>query len=347
MSFDFLCNNLSSPFLHQPTTMAQSPLPAKLNLQGTRSYPPCLFNTQAEKDLYKRLRDVYEEHCHTWDAEARNAWPVLVEHASLAPSTIGKTTNHYITRHMTSHGATWAHVVALRIIYDKQLYKSKKLMRCIRDKYPNASFESFGYSEDYTLTFKSENAREAQIPTVQESPAIDGSAQRRQNDGGLQPTEMPPNNYRAMSRGATEFLNEGNASEDEPLMWNSSKRKKQRLVQQSAPRKRTTTNNERTEGEVEPGDRRIKRPNHAVRDASDVSPRSTKIREGPAKEQDGSMDVFNQFMSAIKENTRAAMENKRATEENTRVTEENTKAIKGARGRNKVASKKATTNQIG
>lgn len=315
--------------------MCEPPLLAKLNLQSTRSYPPCVFNTEAEKDLYKRLRDVYEEHCHTWDAGTLDAWPVLVEHASLAPSTIGRITNHYITRHMVTNGVTWAHVVALRIIYDKQLYKSKKIIRLIRDKYPNASFESFGYSEDYTLSFKFENAKEEKEPAVQISPAVDGSALIRQGDGGLQLTKIPPNNHRETIRGATEFLNEGIASEDEPLMWRSSKRTKPPPAQQTTSTKRPTTNNVRNEGEVEPRDGGSKRPRHAAKDTPGVSPRSGEVRERPNEEQDDPMDILDRLMSAIKENTKATMESTRATVENTRV-------IKEMRERNRLASKKAT-----
>ncbi|KAH8128051.1 hypothetical protein FP744_10001023 [Trichoderma asperellum] len=317
--------------------MPQSPLPVKLNLQGTRSYPPCLFNTQAEQDLYKRLRDAYEEHCHTWDAEARDAWPVLVEHASLAPSTIGKITNHYITRHMVANGVTWAHVVALRIIYDKQLYKSKKIMRLIRDRYPNASFESFDYSEDYTLSFKSENtsAREAQDPAIPKPPAEGGNLQRHQGSGGLPLTKTPPNNHREMSRGTVEFLSDGNSSNDEPLMWRSSKRKKQRPTQHAASRKQATTSNIPKETGVEPRDRRSKRLRHEARDTLGESPRSGEVGERSNEKQDDTVDILDKFMSIINENTKAVKENTRATEKNTRV-------IKEMRERNKAAPRKAT-----
>ncbi|UKZ90215.1 uncharacterized protein TrAFT101_005243 [Trichoderma asperellum] len=319
--------------------MPQSPLSAKLNLQGTRSYPPCLFNTQAEQDLYKRLRDVYEEHCHTWDAEALDAWPVIVEHASLAPSTIGKITNHYITRHMVTNGVTWAHVVALRIIYDKQLYKSKKITRLVRDRYPNASFESFGYSEDYTLSFKSENARarEAQEPAVPKSPAEEDSLQRHQGNGGLPLTKTPPNNHREMSTGTVEFLSEGNSSDDELIKWRSSKRKKRRPTRHAASRKQATANNIPKAAGVDPRDRRSKRPRHAARDTLGESPRSGEVGERPNEKQDDTVDILEKFMSAINENTKAVKENTRATEENTR-------AMKEMRERNKAALRKATKN---
>ncbi|EHK39916.1 uncharacterized protein TrAtP1_005932 [Trichoderma atroviride] len=339
--------------------MSQSLLPAKLNLPGARSYPPCVFNTQAEKDLYKRLRNVYETHCDTWDAEARDAWPVVVEHASLAPSTIGKITNHYITRHMQNCGVTWAHVVALRIMYEKQLYKSRKLMGLIRCKYPNASFETFAYSEDYMLSFKSEIAREAQEPTVPKTPAVEGSVQRRQGDGGLQLTRTPANNHhRELSKGAIEFLSEGNSSEDEPLMWNSSKKTKPPPAQNTTPKKRAAASNARNEGGAEPH-RRTKKPRHAARGTTDVSPRSGEVKERTSEEQEDSIDVFDKFISAIKENTKATKENIRATEKSTKATEENlraierntkateekTKIIKEMRARSKAVSKKATKDQ--
>lgn len=339
--------------------MSHLPLPAKLNLPGARSYPPCVFNTPAEKDLYKRLRDVYEEHCDTWDAETRDAWPVVVEHASLAPSTIGKITNHYITRHMQNNGVTWAHVVALQIMYEKQLYKSRKLMGLIRGKYPNANFETFAYSEDYTLSFKSfksEIDREAQEPAVQNTPAVDGSVQRRQGDGGLQLTKTPANNHhREMSNGAVEFLSEGNSSEDEPLMWNSSKKTNPPSTRRKAPKKRAAANNVRNEGGVEPH-QRSKKSRHAARGTTDAPPRSGEVKEKTSEEQGDSIDVFEKFISAIKENTKATEENMRATEKNTKATEENTRAtekhtkateentkiIKEMRACSKAVSKKVT-----
>lgn len=331
--------------------MSHEPQSAKLNLCSTRSYPPCIFNTQAEKDLYKRLRDVYEEHCGTWDAEARDAWPVLVEHASLAPSTIGKITNHYITRHMQNTGVTWAHVVALRIMYEKQLYKSRKLMGLIRSKYPNASSETFAYSEDYTLSFKSEMVRQTEELAVPNTQAVDGSIQRRQNDGGLQLTRTLANNsHHEMSKGASEFLSDGNTSEEEPLMWHSSKRAKQPPNQSATPKKRATASNARNEGGVEPH-RRTKKPRHAARGTTDVYPRSEEVKEKTGEEQQDSIDVFDKFMRAIEENTKATKENIRATEKSTKTTdeniraaekhtkaiEENTKVIKEMRARSKAA----------
>ncbi|KAL7892435.1 hypothetical protein HDV63DRAFT_242052 [Trichoderma sp. SZMC 28014] len=322
--------------------MSHSPQSAKLNLSSARSYPPCIFNTQAEKDLYKRLRDVYEEHCDTWDAAARDAWPGIVEHASLAPSTIGKITNHYITRHMQNTGVTWAHVVALRIMYEKQLYKSRKLMGLIRNKYPNASFETFTYSEDYTLTFKSEMARQTEEQAVPNTPAVDDSIQRRQNDEDVQLTgAFADNRHREMSKGAFEFLSDGDSSDDEPLMWHSSKRAKQPPNQSSRPKKRATASQAQNEGGVEPH-RCTKKPRHAARDTTDASPRSEEAKERTSEEQADSIDVFDKFMSAIRENTEATKENTRATEKHTKAIEENTKVIREMKARSKAVTKKAS-----
>jgi hypothetical protein len=346
-------------------TMSQPPLPTKLNLPGTRSYPPCIFNTQAEKDLYERLRDIYEEHGDTWDAEARDAWPVIVEHASLAPSTIGKITNHYITRHMANNGVTWAHVVALRVMYERQLYKSRKMMGLVRGKYPNANFETFAYSEDYKIYFKSESAKLVKKPATPGTPAVDGNVQNHQGDGDMQLTKTcTDNRHREMNRGTTEFLSDGNNSEDEPLMWRSSKKTKPPAAQNTAPKKRAADNDARDEGAAEPH-RRIKKLRPTARGTSDVSRRSGEVKETPNKEQEDSIDVFDKFMSALEENTKATRENIiatekktkateentkatkehiRALEENTKATEENTKLIKELKARTKANSKKVTKN---
>ncbi|KAL7927247.1 hypothetical protein ACQKWADRAFT_327144 [Trichoderma austrokoningii] len=275
--------------------MSQSPLPAKLSPPAARPYPPCIFHTQGEIELYERLRGVYEEHGHTWDAESRDVWPLIVEHASLAPSTIGKLTNHYITRHMTHNGVTWAHVVALRIIYKKQLCKSRKLMGLIRGKYPNASFETFGFSQDYALSFKTEAPREAQEKLA---PAVDSSALTKRSAN---------NRHReAASKGGIEFLSEGDSSEDEPLMW------KTKPAQSTTPKKRAAANDSGVE---------------LHKRSKKSSPRAGEAKEEETvEEQEDSIDIFDKFMRAIEENTKA--------------TRENTKAIKELRSRH--SSKRAT-----
>ncbi|KAJ4862308.1 hypothetical protein T069G_03262 [Trichoderma breve] len=147
------------------------------------SYPPFMFTSSEEKTLYKRMKDAFMANYKTWDDEACEAWPHLVEHASLAPSTIGKITNHWITRNMTSTKVTWAHYVALRIIYKGLLFKSKKMMRLIRMKYPRANFSSYAYNEDYTMPFKAEKEQTRPQKTEQEkNPSIAPASQDELSD---------------------------------------------------------------------------------------------------------------------------------------------------------------------
>ncbi|KAL6887746.1 hypothetical protein HDV57DRAFT_525971 [Trichoderma longibrachiatum] len=131
-----------------PTTSQQHPT------NDEACYPPCLYHTPEEKKLYKKLKDVYLENYTTWDAESREAWPYIVEHASLPKSTLGKITNHSITRNMLGTKVTWAHVVALRIIYKTQIFRSKKLMKLIRDKYPRSNLNIYVFHEDYKRPIK-------------------------------------------------------------------------------------------------------------------------------------------------------------------------------------------------
>ncbi|KAK4066146.1 uncharacterized protein Triagg1_8214 [Trichoderma aggressivum f. europaeum] len=150
------------------------------------SYPPCMFASPEEKTLFKRLKEAYMANYKTWDDEAVETWPHLVEHASLAPSTIGKITNHWITRNMTSTQVTWAHYVALRIIYKGLLFKSKKTMRLIRSKYPRANFSSYAYNEDYTRPFKAEEKKINPQNTSQEKdPSTASASQDEQSDPTL------------------------------------------------------------------------------------------------------------------------------------------------------------------
>ncbi|KAL7961074.1 hypothetical protein V8C34DRAFT_320328 [Trichoderma compactum] len=150
------------------------------------SYPPCMFTSSEEKTLYKRLREAYMANYKTWDDEACEAWPHLVEHASLAPSTIGKITNHWITRNMTSNEVTWAHYVALRIIYKGLLFKSKKITRLIRSKYPRANFSSYAYSEDYTRPFKAEEAKiRPEVTSREKNPSTATVSQDESSDTPL------------------------------------------------------------------------------------------------------------------------------------------------------------------
>jgi hypothetical protein len=324
--------------------MSQSPMPAKAPLENTISYPPCLFNTPEEKRLYNRLRDVYTKHYHSWDAEACNMWPVVVEHASLAPSTIGKITNHSITRHMISHGVTWAHVTALRVIYKEKLYKSRKIMRLIREKYPRANFNSFAYSEEYRLHIKTEYTREEQEPTVQNHLTTDGNVHKFQSEGGPLLTEAPPINDLGETRGVNGFLNEGNCSETEEPVWPYSMKKKslpahvknggeeaqrrggrkqhavlpdsnanQPLVESSSRgQKRAASKTMQDEDGAESGNNYRKRkctPYHAARVTSRASPRPNEAPDSPKDVLGGFTAILERLMSAVTENTKATKEN--------------------------------------
>ncbi|PTB66033.1 hypothetical protein BBK36DRAFT_1088158, partial [Trichoderma citrinoviride] len=156
--------------MSQLPTTAQQEAP-----DGEAHYPPCLYHTPEEKRLYKRLKDVYLEHYTSWDAESREVWPYIVEHASLPKSTVGKLTNHSIARNMMQTNVTWAHVVALRIIYKTQLFKSRKLMKLIRDKYPRGNFNTYVFHEDYKRPVKIDEEVKAE-KTAKKSPVTASSA---------------------------------------------------------------------------------------------------------------------------------------------------------------------------
>ncbi|KAM0258451.1 hypothetical protein ACHAQJ_003790 [Trichoderma viride] len=324
--------------------MSQSPMPAKPILENTISYPPYLFNTPEEKKLYNRLRDVYTKHYHTWDAEACDMWPVIVEHASLAPSTINKTTNHSITRHMIIHGVTWAHVTALRIIYKEKLYKSRKIMHLIRAKYPRANFNSFAYHEAYKLPIKVEYTEEVQEPTVQRFTTVGGDAHHFQ--GGRDPllTEAPPINEPEGRRGINSFLYEENYSEGEEAVWpysmkkgllaahvntggEEAKRRSERkqhielpgpntdrpLVESSSRRQRQaaprTRQDEGEAGPVDSGRKRKFAQYHAAIDTSRPSPRPNEAPDSSKVDLDGFKTILERLMSAVTENTKATKEN--------------------------------------
>lgn len=112
-------------------------------------YPPFVHKLPEERKLYDTLHKIYMKYSPTWDEKSRQAWPLMVERASLAPTTIEKVTNHVITRHMTECNITWAHVVALRVIFGERLLKSKKTILAISSKFPSATFKTFAFSEDY------------------------------------------------------------------------------------------------------------------------------------------------------------------------------------------------------
>ncbi|EGR48364.1 uncharacterized protein TRIREDRAFT_107674 [Trichoderma reesei QM6a] len=152
--------------------MSQSPITSQQQIQSDKlCYPPCIYITPEEKKLYKKLKDVYLDNYTTWDAESREAWPYIVEHASLPKSTVGKMTNHSITRNMMCTKVTWAHVVALRIIYKAQIFKSKKIMKLIRDKYPRGNFNTYAFHEHYRTHVKVDENVKAE-KAAQKSPAV-------------------------------------------------------------------------------------------------------------------------------------------------------------------------------
>ncbi|KAH0489180.1 hypothetical protein TgHK011_009621 [Trichoderma gracile] len=151
--------------------MSLSPITSQQLQSDEARYPPCLYQTPEEKKLYKKLKDAYLEHYTTWDAESREVWPYIVEHASLPKSTLGKITNHTIARNMMGTKVTWAHVVALRIIYKTQIFKSKKLMKLIRDKYPRGNFNTYVFREEYKRHVKIDEEVKAEKP-AQKSPVV-------------------------------------------------------------------------------------------------------------------------------------------------------------------------------
>ncbi|TFB02716.1 hypothetical protein CCMA1212_004994 [Trichoderma ghanense] len=197
--------------------MSQSPTTGQQEAQTDEAcYPPCLYHTPEEKRLYRKLKDVYLENYTTWDAESREVWPYIVEHASLPKSTVGKITNHSIARNMMHTKVTWAHVVALRIIYKAQIFKSKKLMKLIRDKYPRSNFNTYVFHEDYQRPIKIDEKVKAE-KTAQKNPVVASDA-REPQDGAERPV-------RETSHPAPWRLNEASSgflSDDEdvrPSSW--------------------------------------------------------------------------------------------------------------------------------
>ncbi|KAK5992593.1 hypothetical protein PT974_06007 [Cladobotryum mycophilum] len=139
------------------STPKSNPKKRSTSLPGP-PYPPCIFTTLPERQLYLRLKTVYEKHFQTWDKESRDAWPGLVERASLRPTTSKKVTSHKIVKSLTERNVTWAHVVLLRVIFKENLFTSHKVIKIIRHKYPSANFNTFAYNEIYKTN------RTAEIP---------------------------------------------------------------------------------------------------------------------------------------------------------------------------------------
>ncbi|UKZ49455.1 hypothetical protein TrVGV298_003702 [Trichoderma virens] len=163
------------------------------------------------KKLYKRLKDAYMASYNTWNDEALAAWPYIVEHASLAPSTIGKITNHSITRNMTNNRVTWAHVVALRIIYKGFLFKSRKVMRLIRARYPRANFSTNAYNEEYTRPHKIEEEENAPEKTVQKNNSCAAHDHRDEMNDAI--GKVAPIAPQVVNETMSRFLNEREKSQ--------------------------------------------------------------------------------------------------------------------------------------
>lgn len=180
---------------------------------GLSAYPPCFFSSQEEKKLYTRLREVYKENAHSWDDESRNAWPFIVEHASLPPSSVGKITNHSITRNMMNSQVTWAHFVALRVIYKTKIYKSRKTMKKLKEKYPRANYNMYVYSEEYKSPIKTE-VQEPVNKIKQRSPSVAPSIPRPRVQAKEPAREAsPPPAATVPNEGLDRFFNDdGNLS---------------------------------------------------------------------------------------------------------------------------------------
>lgn len=254
------------------------------------SYPPCMFTSSAEKMLYKRMKDAYMANYQTWDDESCEIWPHLVEHASLAPSTIGKITNHWITRNMTSTKVTWAHYVALRIIYKGLLFKSKKMMRLIRLKYPRANFSSYAFNEDYYRPFKAEGEQTRPQKTEQEkNPSTAPTSQDESSDPplGKRKRTLPENTG-------------GNGNAEHKI---ASKPLRQKQDKPCAARH---------EAHVPPA-----APNSELPDILEIPGSSSNRRMG----HEG-MDR-DRFMEALETHARIVTENTRAIERNTKAVERN------------------------
>ncbi|UKZ75984.1 hypothetical protein TrVFT333_003680 [Trichoderma virens FT-333] len=163
------------------------------------------------KKLYKKLKDAYMASYNTWNDEALAAWPYIVEHASLAPSTIGKITNHSITRNMTNNRVTWAHVVALRIIYKGFLFKSRKVMRLIRARYPRANFSTNAYNEEYTRPHKIEEEESTPEKTVQKKNSCAAHDPRDELNDAI--GKVAPIAPQVVNEAMSRFLNEREKSQ--------------------------------------------------------------------------------------------------------------------------------------
>ena len=113
------------------------------------SYPPCLYANANERKLYKCLQKIYEQHSHTWDDESRLAWFEAIQRTSLARTAVRKMTNHGIVRLIAQRGVTWAEVVVMQVMFPRAMFRSRKVMKMIYEKYPGATFETFAFDERF------------------------------------------------------------------------------------------------------------------------------------------------------------------------------------------------------
>ncbi|KAL7929443.1 hypothetical protein V8C35DRAFT_331673 [Trichoderma chlorosporum] len=345
--------------------MPESPDAGRLEVQEEEAaYPPCLFASAEEKRLYQRLKDAYLANYSTWDTEARQTWPYIIEHASLAPSTINKITNHAITRHMTNTRVTWGHVVALRVIYKARLFKSKKLMRLIRGKYPRANFNSYAYSEEYTRPFDIKEEEKKSEEIVQKNnpkPANNPPDTTNNPVENISPTAPPP-----VKEAINRFLNEREDSqsvEETDGLYFTSKPKNVpvKAEEQSHPvsgvnennarvvphptnkRKRATTQNasgnrnaERNDARKPPARRRDKnQPQAAAHGALNQAaiqneiPAIMEVAEGsPSSKKDHQDKNTEWFKEALASHGKSLSENTKAAERNTRALEKNSELLK-------------------
>ncbi|KAL3958569.1 hypothetical protein ACCO45_006731 [Purpureocillium lilacinum] len=115
-------------------------------------YPPCPHQKDSERDLYARLRQVYQEHSPTWDDESRSAWfTSVIDKATLGDTTTRKVSAHNIARCVTAETVTWAHFCALSTIFENRFQNSKKFVKLVLARYPSADLDGLSFKESYKL----------------------------------------------------------------------------------------------------------------------------------------------------------------------------------------------------
>lgn len=116
-------------------------------------YPACpvSFKLPEEQRVYARLRDIYFNHSHTWDAESKDAWFRLQPLARIPPSSRVRVADHSIFRQAREKPITWAHIIILRELYPRSFYDSSALQTRIREKYPFARCDTNDFSTDFLL----------------------------------------------------------------------------------------------------------------------------------------------------------------------------------------------------